>query len=648
MEARRRTWFDERGLVVATDGGERRLPYYGGALAYWSLPPAQWAPCLRQLHALGLTCVDAVVPWRVHEPAPGAYDWRGANDVRAFVDAARAAGLAVVLRVGPGAGMELTGFGVPDHVLADATCQARTSRDTPAWLPAPPRAFPIPSYASTAFHAKVRAWYAELARVISPQLAPHGAIVALGVDHETQLGFRLGPYDLDYHPDAIAWWREASGLEGEPPRAWDPADAARCISWVRFKDQYVARALGAFAASLEVVGLGGIARFHALPPTHHGLYDPRGIQHALGGPAGLDACSGRSELRALRRRATALVGDAAPIPLAPEVHLGTRAWLPPRDLATTAADDATRERDQLLSVLAAGVRGFSLAGAVEHDRHAGAPIDAKGVLAPTATWITTLTAALAEIDWPSLRRATPIALISTATDARFGLASCVVDPFTPVLGDLLGLGPGGEAELGSDHAAVTARRWHDAVAAALELAQVPYAIVDDSAAEDELAHYRAVVVPTTARIDRGLYLRLRALAEHKRAIVVVGPTTPTHDELGQPLVDAPPRRIGKIREGSLDDLPGLAEDLAALAGELSDAWQVERPDHVRAHVFADVAGAARVVFLTNDASKPVTATLLAGDAPSLRDPFSKEQQRAIAGKLTVALPAYGVRMLLVD
>ena len=68
MEARRRTWFDERGLVVATGGGERRLPYLAGALAYSSLSPAQWAPCLRQLHALGLTCVDAVVPWRVHEP----------------------------------------------------------------------------------------------------------------------------------------------------------------------------------------------------------------------------------------------------------------------------------------------------------------------------------------------------------------------------------------------------------------------------------------------------------------------------------------------------------------------------------------------------------------------------------------------------
>src|SRR5205814_813025 len=81
---------------------------------------------------------------------------------------------------------------------------------------------------------------------------------------------RLGAYDHDYHPEAIAAWREASGLDGEPPRAWLPDDAARCISWVRFKDQYVAHALGAFARSLDEVGLGRVARFHNLPPGHHG------------------------------------------------------------------------------------------------------------------------------------------------------------------------------------------------------------------------------------------------------------------------------------------------------------------------------------------------------------------------------------------
>ncbi|MDX2094116.1 MAG: alpha-amylase family protein [Kofleriaceae bacterium] len=643
MEAHRRTWFDARGLVVATSGGERPLPFYGGALHYWRMKPAQWAPCLRQLHALGLTFVETFVPWRVHETAEKTFDWTGAKDLAAFLDAARSAGLAVVVRPGPHANAELTSFGFPDHVLADAACQARTSRDTPAWLPMPPRAFPIPSYASSALHQRVHAWYAEVARVITPHLAPEGPVVALGVDHDAQMFFRLGAYDLDYHPDAIAWWREVTGLDGEPPRAWNPDDAARCISWVRFKDQYLARALGGFAAALDAVGLGGIARFHDLPPTHHELYDLRGVQHAIGGPVGIDAASPRAGFRDLRRRAIALVGDASPIPLAPQVGTGHVPWLPPLE----QADDPTRERDQLLTLLAAGVRGFSLFMAVERDRHHGAPISADGKLEPHAAWIATLLATLAEVDWPSLRRATPLALVSTAADARWGTATCVIDPFTPVLADFLGLGPGGAAELGTDPAAVTARRWHDAVASALELAQVPYAIVDDAASEDELAGYRAVIVPTTARIDRGLYQRLRALAEHKRAIVVVGPTTPTHDELGQPFVDPPPRRLGKMREGSLDDLPGLAEDLAAIAGELADAWQIERPDSARAHVFASEDGRARVVFVTNDAAKQVTATLLAGETSSLRDPFTKEVLRAAGGKVTVAVPAYGVRMLVV-
>jgi beta-galactosidase len=155
---RRRTGFDERGLVIASAGGERPLPFYGGALAYWDLPRDRWAACLRQLRALGLTCVDTFVPWRVHAVDAATYDWRGARDLPAFLDAARGAGLAVVLRVGPAADAGLTAFGFPDHVLLDGACQARSARDTPAWLPAPPRAFPIPSYASAAFHAKVRAW----------------------------------------------------------------------------------------------------------------------------------------------------------------------------------------------------------------------------------------------------------------------------------------------------------------------------------------------------------------------------------------------------------------------------------------------------------------------------------------------------------
>lgn len=289
---RARTWFDDRGLVIAASTlsaatgpdaivstnatstdvstsapgaasgttllGTRHLPFYAGAMHYWRVPRAQWSACLRTMHAQGLTIVESYVPWRVHAPAPDVYDWTGDRDLRAFIAAADAAGLRVVLRLGPHVNAELTSFGIPDHVLADEACQARTSRGTPAWMPAPPRAFPIPSYASRAFHAKVADWYAEVARVVgasssatpisSPRsgasssasepsrtsgslagsssssqtgaslLAPEGPVVAIGVDNEAQLFFRAGAYDLDYHPDAIEWWRDSTGIERDPPR----------------------------------------------------------------------------------------------------------------------------------------------------------------------------------------------------------------------------------------------------------------------------------------------------------------------------------------------------------------------------------------------------------------------------------------------
>lgn len=641
MEAHRRTWFDDRGLTIAgaPERAARHLPFYAGAMHYWRVDPTRWAACLAQLHAAGFTIVETYVPWRVHEPAPGQYAWSGALDLPRFLALAHAAGLSVVLRPGPHVNAELTSFGMPDHVLGDPAVQARTSRGTPAWLPSPPRAWPIPSYASDVFHRQVHAWYAEVARVIAPHLAPAGPVVALGVDNEAQLFFRLGAYDLDYHPDAITWWHEASGLDGDPPRAWDPAAAARCISWVRFKDQYLARALGQFARALDDVGLGGVARFHNLPPGPLGLTELRGIQHAIHGPVGIDAYTPRAELRELRRRALTCVGSAAPIPLALEVGIGFFPWFPPLD----AGDDPTRERDQLLTLLAAGVRGFNLFMAVERDRYYGAAITGQGALEAHARWLPPLLAALAAVEWPTLRRHATVALVEPRADARFGLATTVIDPMTPVLASLLGLGPAGAAELGTDPGAVTARRWHAALVAALELAQVPYVIVDEAVSEDELAAYRVVIAPTTDRLDRGLFTRLRALAEHKRAIVVLGPGTPTRDELDQPLDEPLPRRIGRIRDGSLDDLPGLAADLAELAGELPEAWQVERPETIRAFAHADPAGVVRAVFLINDGPRPATAVLLTDDRAVLRDPLSGETFRISGGKVSV--PVATIRLL---
>src|SRR6185503_15691932 len=105
---------------------------------------------------------------------------------------------------------------------------------------------------------------------------------------------------------------------------------------------------------------------------------------------------------------------------------------------------------------------------------------------------------------------------------------------------------------------------------------------------------------------------------------------------------------GKLNEGSLNDIAGLADDLVALAGELSDDWHVERPDDVRTMAYADAAGEVRVVFVVSDAAKPTTAVVLAGErTKSLRDPLAGETFEVADGRVRIAMAARSVRLLTV-
>lgn len=106
MEARRRTWFDDRGLVLAPAPGDaaatpRRLPFLGAAVHYWRTPRALWRRALDELAALGVTLVESYVPWSVHERGPGVHDWRGDRDLGVWLDEVAAAGLVAALRPGP-------------------------------------------------------------------------------------------------------------------------------------------------------------------------------------------------------------------------------------------------------------------------------------------------------------------------------------------------------------------------------------------------------------------------------------------------------------------------------------------------------------------------------------------------------------------
>ncbi|HVV88197.1 MAG TPA: beta-galactosidase, partial [Kofleriaceae bacterium] len=326
MEERRRTGFDARGLTV---GGrpDRRLALRAGAVHYWRAPASSWPTLLAAVRALGCTAVDTPVPWSVHERSAGAFDWSGDRDLPAFLAAAAAAGLAAIVRPGPWVDAQLTSGGLPERIVRDPDIAARAAHGGPAWLPHPPRAYPLPSLASARYHAEVAAWFAEVGRVIAPRLAPDGPVVALAVDHHGGVVYRGGAFDLDYHPDAVAWWRQDHDVE--PPTRWADDDAERCAAWVRWKERYLARGLGVLTDALTAAGLGELARFHAAPPHAPWHVDLPAIERAIGGPAAIDVSGGRADLAAIRTRALWTAGSstgAAPV----SVGCGHPAYLPPR------------------------------------------------------------------------------------------------------------------------------------------------------------------------------------------------------------------------------------------------------------------------------------------------------------------------------
>ena len=251
------------------DLGGAILPLRSGAMHYWRHDPADWALGLDGVVSLGLRLVDVYVPWGVHEIAPGLFDFgekKAQLDVVRFLKLADERGLKVVLRPGPHINAELTYFGLPERIVWDRGCQARTPGGNPVMLPMVPLAFPVPSYASDVFHDETALWFEAVAKALAPMRHPAGPIVLVQVDNEGALYFRDGPYDQDYHPDAVrlfraflrakykttralgAAWGEARATFAtiEPPRRFDAKRAdelARHVDWMEFHEHRLTRGM---------------------------------------------------------------------------------------------------------------------------------------------------------------------------------------------------------------------------------------------------------------------------------------------------------------------------------------------------------------------------------------------------------------------
>lgn len=163
----------DRQVKLVPEGveiGGRTVPLLAGSVHYWRLDPNEWRACLLAVKKLGLHFVDTYVPWGVHEVSPGKLELGETDpqrDVAKFCRLAEEVGLYVILRPGPHINAELTYFGLPKRIVWDGACQARSPEQNPVMLPMLPLAFPVPSYASDAFHDEVARYF----QLLGPALA---------------------------------------------------------------------------------------------------------------------------------------------------------------------------------------------------------------------------------------------------------------------------------------------------------------------------------------------------------------------------------------------------------------------------------------------------------------------------------------------
>jgi len=107
-----------------------RIQIFSGELHYFRVPRPYWQDRLAKAKAMGLNTICTYMPWNLHEPRPGEFDFDGDGgmlDVAAFIRMAGEMGLWVMLRPGPYICAEWDFGGLPGWLLTDRDVRVRCS-----------------------------------------------------------------------------------------------------------------------------------------------------------------------------------------------------------------------------------------------------------------------------------------------------------------------------------------------------------------------------------------------------------------------------------------------------------------------------------------------------------------------------------------
>ena len=193
--------FDARSFLA----GGRRIFLVSGEQHYFRVPREGWRDRMEKLKAAGAKCVATYVPWLLHEPDEGRYDFSTpAYDFEHFLELCAEVGLWAIVRPGPYQYSELLNGGLPAWLAQDYPEIKAHRLDG---RPFETSLFSV-SYLHPVFLEKVRRWFDEVVpRLAAHQLTRGGAVAAVQLDNEL-MGIHEWFGSWDYHPEALGIGRE--------------------------------------------------------------------------------------------------------------------------------------------------------------------------------------------------------------------------------------------------------------------------------------------------------------------------------------------------------------------------------------------------------------------------------------------------------
>ncbi|XP_072309834.1 beta-galactosidase-1-like protein 2 [Eucyclogobius newberryi] len=145
--------------------GGKPFRILGGSIHYFRVPRVYWEDRLLKMKACGINTLTTYVPWNLHEPERGVFNFEDDLDLEAYLELAGSLGLWVILRPGPYICAEWDLGGLPSWLLRDQNMKLRTTYN--------------------GFTEAVDSYFDQLIKKVVPhQYSFEGPVIAVQVENE--------------------------------------------------------------------------------------------------------------------------------------------------------------------------------------------------------------------------------------------------------------------------------------------------------------------------------------------------------------------------------------------------------------------------------------------------------------------------------